>query len=134
MGLKSKLQRIEKQADKHFKNLPPPTCPECGIVIKWITVCDGEWHLFKGGEPCSICDARPRRHLREGDDALEEDRKRPVGLAEYLRADARKPITRIYVTCSENPPEVPDLDNLKAADVLQAPDGTLYRSKDSWGS
>ncbi len=128
LNRRSRIRRLKEGA----KNLPPAPCPECGPRIKQITVCEGGWYVFHRCEPCSICDARPLEHERHLDnDAPPEEgsaKSEPRELIEVLPGgDRRRPIRRIYATCPESPPEVPDLEDLDPRDVLQAPDGTLYR-------
>ncbi len=131
----NRRNRIRKLAEE-AKNLPPAPCPECGARIKHITVCKGGWYVFERCEPCSICDARPHEHERHLLDELDapvaklgSTGSEPVvrDLIEVLPGDPRRRITRIYATCLESPPEVLDLKDLDPGDVLQAPDGTLYR-------
>ena len=116
MNRKSRIRQLEKA----IENLPPPPCPECAGVIKIITVCEGGWHLYEGCKPCSLCDAR-------SPEPGEPDENGRCSASESFGDLSRRPITRLYYTCPEAPPEVPALEDLGTGDVLQAPDGAMYR-------
>src|SRR4051812_7608600 len=97
MGLKGRVRKLEEGV----YGGPYPPCLQCGNTIKMITVCEGGWYLFEGCEPCSICDAQPGEALEEAG-----DRNSPE-LIRYSRGHPHAPITRIHVTCPEEPFEVP---------------------------
>jgi len=109
-----------RQLEKAIENLPPPPCPECAGVIKIITVCEGGWYLYEGCEPCSLCDARSPEPGEPGENMQ-------CSASESFGDLSRRPITHLYYMC----PEVPALEDLGPGDVLQAPDGAMYRRTES---
>ena len=120
MNRKSRMRKLEKA----IENLPPPPCPECAGVIKIITVWEGDWHLYEGCEPCSLCDARSPKHSEPGENGR-------YSASESFGDLSRRPTTRLYYVCPEAPLGVPALEDLGPGDVLQAPDGTTYRRTES---
>lgn len=118
MGLRRRLRNLEREAE----DLPPPPCPTCGSVIRYVEEYAGGFMLFKGFEPCPTCDPIPGSPKEE--DAAER---------EPPRFDSRRWIKRIHVSCTE-PREAPAVEDLDPGDVLRGPDGTLYRGEDSSGA
>jgi hypothetical protein len=76
--------------------------------------------LYKGCEPCSLCDARSPEHGESGENGR-------CSASESFGDLTRRPITRLYYMCPKAPPEVPALEDLDPGDVLQGPDGATYR-------
>ena len=117
-------QRLRK-VKQRIQKLPDPPCPECGPQIRYVEEFAGGFKLFKGFAACSRCDLQGSiygEESAEGNESLSE-------LVEDLRGDRSKPIQRIYISCMEPEPP-PSIEELEPGDVLQGPDGQVYRTKE----